>query len=116
MLQLLLALWIILCDTLMLMIIIICTGTTVFIFNILLILILLLLFESSFDFFCLKMYIWFFAYRYAMSYEGSIATLSNKEKWDNSSFCLYLQPLITTRPRGHPKEKRARSFLEKNHH
>ncbi|KAL0920274.1 hypothetical protein M5K25_009397 [Dendrobium thyrsiflorum] len=48
--------------------------------------------------------------RYKMAYEGTISTLPKKEQWSSDGKLVDIP--ISLRPRGGPKKRRIKNFLE----
>ncbi|KAI0498808.1 hypothetical protein KFK09_019703 [Dendrobium nobile] len=51
-------------------------------------------------------------YRYRMAYDGAISTLPGKEQWSEPIDGDFVCPPITVRPRGRPKKRCFKNFLE----
>ncbi|XP_020676059.1 uncharacterized protein LOC110095035 [Dendrobium catenatum] len=54
----------------------------------------------------------YYNYRYRMAYEGAISTLPGKEQWSIISDNQFVFPPVSLRPRGRPKKRRIKNFLE----
>ncbi|KAI0497570.1 hypothetical protein KFK09_020802 [Dendrobium nobile] len=54
----------------------------------------------------------YYTFRYKMAYDGAIRTLPGKEQWMILSDGEVVGPPISRRPRGRPKKRRIKNFLE----